>query len=328
LARTVDFAAREPHHLDHLAAIWNALPEEARGTFYLTEHVLGRARTLGVEKLAFGADTVLPSGGPVLVVAYGDLRRVGNRSVIFGEHGAGQSYSNHHSSYAGGSNRTRVRLFLCPNKQAADRNRQRYPRTAAKVVGMPVMDRLLQLPTPPPDPLVVAISFHWRCRVVPEADSTIDYYKLHLKAAKKELEASGVSLIGHSHPRIATEARHAFEKADVEYVGDFEEVVSRAHLYAVDNSSTLYQFAALGRPVVVLNSPKYRPWVHHGLRFWDEANVGLNVDDPRDLARMILLGLEDDPIVAKERRASVERVVPHLGESAALAAKAILGALG
>ena len=58
---------------------------------------------------------------------------------------------------------------------------------------------------------------------------------------------------------------------------DFDEVMERSTLYICDNSSTLYEFASTGRPVVVLNAPWFRRDIEHGLRFWEHADVGVSV---------------------------------------------------
>jgi hypothetical protein len=59
-------------------------------------------------------------------------------------------------------------------------------------------------------------------------------------------------------------------------VASLREVQRRAAVYVCDNSSSMYEFAATGRPVVVLDLPEgrikgigYRRNINHGLRFWD-----------------------------------------------------------
>lgn len=63
----------------------------------------------------------------------------------------------------------------------------------------------------------------------------------------------------------------------MEPVSAWEEVVQRADCYVVDNSSTMFEAAALGIPVVVMESPVWRRDVEHGLRFWEYADVGPTV---------------------------------------------------
>ena len=62
-------------------------------------------------------------------------------------------------------------------------------------------------------------------------------------------------------PEPPREAIRFYEAHGIEYVPDFDDVLRRADVYACDNSSTLYEFASTGRPVVVLNAPWYR-WKH------------------------------------------------------------------
>ena len=97
----------------------------------------------------------------------------------------------------------------------------------------------------------------------------------------------------------------------------------RADLYAVDNSSTLFEFAATGRPVVVLNAPWYRRSVTAWPRFWWGADVGANVAYPAALTETILGALKDTNKQADRRARIAAEVFPHVGDASRLAAEAI-----
>jgi len=49
----------------------------------------------------------------------------------------------------------------------------------------------------------------------------------------------------------------------------------------------MFEAAAVGLPVVVLNAPWYRRDVSHGLRFWAWSDIGPQVDDPADLEQAV-----------------------------------------
>lgn len=320
----IDFSARETHFVDHLTPIWRALPDGQRGRFWVSETAAGHARRLGLP-VTVGIPEKVPT--PIVTASWGDFRLVRShpRPVVLCEHGAGQSYvGRHHPSYVGGRGREKAALFVVPNEQAAARSRAAYPRIPVAVVGSPRVDHLAATVPTPAGPVTAAVSFHWRCRIVPETDTAFDHYRPVLAATRAELAAAGISLVGHAHPRLLREATPVFEAAGIEVVADFGEVARRASVLAVDNSSVLFEFAALDRPVVVMNSPKYRRKVRHGLRFWDEAGIGLGVDEPEMLAAAILAALADPPEQQTARRASVERVYPVRGDAAVVATDAIL----
>ena len=116
-----------------------------------------------------------------------------------------------------------------------------------------------------------------------------------------------------------------YEHAGIPFVADFRDVLRRADLYACDNSSTLFEFASTGRPVVVLNTPAYRRNIHHGGRFWDWATVGLQVDHPRDLVATIVRALVDPLEVRVERDRVLDLVYQPRTGGAERAAAAIGG---
>jgi hypothetical protein len=77
-----------------------------------------------------------------------------------------------------------------------------------------------------------------------------------------------------------------------------------------DNTSVGYEFAATGRPVVVLDPPWYRPSVAHGLRFWDAANVGIRVADPAALPEAVERALAGDT-AGREQALSIAYAYRH-----------------
>lgn len=265
-----------------------------------------------------------PAGVPVVVASLGDLRRVARdgRPVALAEHGIGQSYGTGHPSYCGGVSpeRSRVGLFLVPNEYAARANRRAYPGARSVVVGCPKLDPWVGGVAPPPlrGRPVVAISFHWDCRVAPETRSAWPHFRSALPALAERFR-----LLGHGHPRALGRLRPEYERLGIEAVAEFEQVLRRAHVYVTDNSSTLFEFAATDRPVVVLNAPWYRRRVEHGLRFWSCADVGVQCDEPEALPAAVELALEDAEPQRARRARALQRALPlrdgHAAHRAALA---------
>lgn len=277
---TLDIVATERHFLDHVDPIWQALPADARGMLVTSPDVAGLV-------------TASP-GSSVLVASYGDHKRaraLGYDRIARIEHGAGQSYGGDPATarkpnYAGGRDADDVTLFLVPGPYPGRRWQAAYPGARVEVVGCPRLD---DLPRREPDgDRVVALSFHFNAFLgCPEGDSAWRWYRDHLFELGKRF-----NVIGHAHPRWAARIRPWFERAGITFVPDFADVCRRADVYATDNSSTLFEFAATGRPVVVLNCPGYRKTVDHGLRFWDAAHIGIPAT-PATLADAIERALED-----------------------------------
>lgn len=299
----VDAYASWSHYGQHLAPIWDALPEDSRGAFLRPPQRPSHV------------------GGPILVASLHDLRKVRPRPVILVEHGAGQTYVDNRTpaGYAGGPGRGTVMLFLCPTERVADLNRRAYPQAKTELVGSPWVEwlRLLtwenRTERREPCSAAPAFSFHWDCRVSPESRSAWGAYQdlpTHIDMRR---------VLGHGHPRMWPQLSRWWETVGAEPVESFAEVALRATAYVCDNSSTIYEAAALDIPVVLMNAPWYRRDVHHGLRFWEEL-PGPMVNNASEIPRALEQAAEWYP----DRQDTTERIYGQIEGSAKRAAAAIL----
>lgn len=253
-----------------------------------------------------------------LVASYPDViaaKRAGAAHVVLAQHGMGQSYGTRHPHYAGGDHNEAVDLFLVPNAHSAERWRRAYPSAAIAVVGCPRVD---QLPARQPGPLTIALAWHWDLHMVPETLSAFSWYR----AALPQL-AAAYTVIGTGHPRRG-DLQAQYAGMGIEYVPSFDDVCRRADLLLFDNTSAGYEFAATGRPVVVLDAPWYRRQVQHGLRFWESADVGVRIDDPADLIPAVARALAQVPADTRAREAALARVYAYRHGAARRAAAAIV----
>jgi hypothetical protein len=257
------------------------------------------------------------------VDSYGALvraRRERFARYVLAQHGAGQSYGGvrgtlaHQPGYPGGVDNGDVGLFLAPNEHAARRWREAYPKAKVAVVGCPKLDTLPHREGKPGR--VVAISFHWKKPNPPEAGWAFDDFARAIPALRERFE-----LIGHAHPLASGKLAAFYRHHEIEYVPAFEDVCRRADLYVCDNSSTIFEFASTGRPVVLMNARQYRRHVDHGLRFWTAASVGVGVDDPSDLGDTIEAALDDRH--EAQREAALDVVYAYRTGATQRAAEAI-----
>jgi hypothetical protein len=242
------------------------------------------------------------------------------------EHGAGQSYGGrnvHHGSYAGGRNRDAASLFLHPGNHPAARDRQAYPAARVEVVGSPYLDNLPHREGPPGR--VVAFTFHFNGAICAETKTA---YPAFFPAIA--VLAERYQMIGTAHPRLWSHGRPGrriedrYRAQGIEPVEDFAEVCRRADLLIFDNTSAGFAFAATGRPVVVMNAPWYDRRANHGLRFWDAADVGVNCDDPRQLAACVEEAFEDTPEQQAKREAALDIVYGYRAGASQRAADALM----
>lgn len=296
MTRRIDaWAERWPHYLTHLAPIWEALPEGRRGTFWVGRQASVHAQRLGIDARVVAKPP--PSGVPVLVAGWPGGWRAPGRPICLIEHGVGQPYQGvTHEAHPGGERRHRIGLYLCPNQAVAARNLAAYPDATVAVVGAPHLDRWHRASPsrpssegPKPEGPIV-VSWHFDSEVCPEASSAWPHYG---PAALDQLRATfGDRLRGHAHPRLLPRIRHFYDQAHIPVIDHFTQVLDTAAIYACDNSSTLFEAASVGIPVVAMNAPWYRRHVHHGLRFWDTV-PGPQVDHPDQLAPTITQVLTD-----------------------------------
>lgn len=319
----IDAYASEPQYLAHLLPVWDALEPEERGTLWVSRIVASRAPAHRTARSDVRVGRPSSSGEVILVASYQDSRSCRHRPRVYLEHGAGQTYRGdpkaaEHGSYSGGRDHEGTVLFLCPNEAVASRWRATYDNVAVEVVGSPIVESRGDLAKQQGQRPVVAVSFHWDCRLCPESRWALP----HFKAALPHL-AERFDVIGHGHPRYHRFFERLWRELDIEHVTDFDEVARRADVYVCDNSSTMYEFAALDRPVVALNAPWYRRDVEHGLRFWNLV-PGLQCDEPSDLAGVVRDALAD-PLRAREsrRRAAAETYTQPLEGAASCSAAAI-----
>lgn len=307
----IDFFHTHPHYRDHLLPLWEAMPADRRGRWY-------------TEK-----DRV-PDGGQLTVVAsFGNTKKMRGRGrpVVLVNHGVGMRYRDvENNAYAGGADRDGVVLNIVPNRWAEQAERDRHPELPVAVVGCPKLDPLWARPPKPQlsRPLVV-VSFHWwGWGEAPESRWAWPHFQRQLPQLLRWCKTNGIRLAGHAHPVAQRELLPRMQSMGMPVYRHFGQVLDEADVYVADTTSTLYEFAATDRPVLVLNAPWYRRDVHHGIRFW-EVIPGLQVDGPEQLLAGVAAAMEDAPELQAARRAAVAAVYPvRDGTSAARAVAAIL----
>jgi len=305
----LNFLASAPHYVDHMASVYKATPPGQRGYFW-TRSTLAeqQARKHGINSKPWTG--VLNPNQVVLISAMGDLilaYKSGVKTVLM-EHGAGFVFNSTHHSYAGGIHPAReaCKLFLAPGPVTAAKLRDKHPETPVVEIGCPKLDKRILKPRPElSQPPKVVVSFHWDCRVVPETRWAFPFYN---RALKNLARRTDIQLLGHSHPRARRQLVPFWRSLGVEFIEDFDDVLDVADVYVADATSTIYEAAAVGIPVVVLNSPLYRRDVEHGLRFWEAAQVGPNCDSARELHSKIFESIDPTEQQVKETERCLDLV--------------------
>lgn len=316
--RLLDAYATRPQYIDHLAPVLRELPEALL-------HVPTQALATWAHGRGVSAVPGQPVGDkPVLVAAHRDELAVGGPIVLL-EHGAGQHYGGVDAS-GEGVNRPQVILYLAPNGEVADRMEAVVPRAERVVVGCPRLDRFAAQPKvlTVDGPPLVGFVWHWPSRTWPESHWAFPHYR----RALTELHL-GWPLLGHGHPRGLSHLAGHYRRAGIPVTSDVEEVLDRVDLVVADNSSVMWEAAAIGIPLVILDAPEYRRGVHHGLRFWTWADIGPRIGPTDDLGEAITRGWERREAYAPLREAMTVAVYGKLdGLASARSAAAIRERIG
>lgn len=288
----VNLFASQPHYLDHLAPIWHALHPAERGQVWCGNVPTKlHARDLGLAPEArssrtypFGRYTEVAGRQPhVLVAGEGDYRNTMRARCVFVAHGAGQTYLDEPARLGSKPEvrRDRVDLFLMPGPDVAATWAAANPRAAVEWIGCPKLDAWDAWRRPPGRP-TIAVTFHWdppEQRCSPERRSSHPHWAGALPELADQAQQRGWRLLGHAHPRDWPRMAAVWARLGVEVASTLGDVFDQADVLVADNTSAMFEMAALDRPVVVLNAPWYRTHVQHGLRFWTEADLGPNCWD-------------------------------------------------
>lgn len=325
-----------PHYAAHLRPIVDNLPESVcDGTIYspFTGSAWGPELPPALWKWVRGA----PREVLWLVASYVDAQKV-NGPFVYVEHGAGQSYGGDegaalNASYAGGEGRSWADcvLIIAPGNIAGARHLMRRNCPVA-LVGCPYLDpwhrgdRGGRVPGSTPTRIRnVAFTFHWDgSEVCPEARSALSHYETGLESAVARLIGFGWEVWGHGHPRDQTALEAVWHGLEVPWVSR-EAIFDAADVLVADNTSLLWEFISLGKPVVFLDAPWYRHYVEHGLRFWRWAAAGVGASSAEEIPAAVELAYADDRRVAQLRSMATREVYAYTdGSSTERAVQAIM----
>lgn len=292
--RKVDLVWSREHYRAHMLPIFRALPEEIRGEI--------RPRTF---------DPV--PGNVGMVASWDDVEQIReNFSYFYVEHGAGQSYGGDEKtalqpgySGSGGYRHWNCMGFICPSETVG----ARWTTAPSIAVGCPKMDYWLS-DRPSADPNTVCFAWHWNSRISPEALSAFHHYSEALPEIVASFKRQGWRTFGHAHPKWEGEIDFEMHEAGLTLLSSADAVLGSMSMLIMDNSSLMYEMAALGRPVIALNAPWYRRDIEHGLRFWDLV-PGDQIDEPQQLLDLDLkeFWLDANADVARSWRKSVTATV-------------------
>lgn len=226
---------------------------------------------------------------PTVIAGMGDQSVIPHcRPLALVDHGVGQTYANlDHQSYNAGRNRQRVSLFLYSTRQARDANEARWHDATHVVCGPVRLDQFFEggvltggMDRPCNAQVTVGFAWHFDLTITQETRSAFGYY---LPVLERLAADSPYKLLGHAHPRAWESIEGHYERLGIEQERDVDQFLTRCDVVVVDNSSVLFEAAALQRPVLALDAPFYRDTPRQPPRFYDQV-PGLRLRAYRDQA--------------------------------------------
>lgn len=271
--------ATKPQYLEHLQPVFDALEEEEK-SYHLED-----------------ADIVLTASA----LDFRTLTKLcPEKDLIYMEHGVGLQAHKPDTLKMMSNFASEVWV---PNTYTALELRSKGLRKNINIVGTPKLDQLLQIPTPSDG--VIAVSFHWT-----------GFGQNYQQYRAKMLELSRhYTVIGHSHPHLSTKMRLVWGKLGIEYVPEFSEVVKRASYYLCDHSSTIYEWAALDRPGLLLDRRDGQSLVFStGLRYEHHGHVAASAG-PKNLREEVKAMILQPRMFQAARLDATKDLYPYLGQS-------------
>ncbi len=303
-ARVWAFASEE-HYVDHTWAQLACVDPRQRGPLVVPPLVNGpqspalirawragayvlrlpviRSRSQQQEVLSSTSDPDQP-GSVCLVVSERDRTAAEAwfpGRVVRGEHGAGQSYSDFvHNSFPGGKGHAGCLAAMAPCESVAAKIRAANPGLFVAVTGQLRLHNWSKVPVIRGGRTLLVLSFRYPgtggdCQ---ELEPAFDHYRQAEFPSDWEIAV-------HLHPRATGGEVETWARSrGYRVIREFGEVVQTANVFAVDNSSSAVEWYHLRQgQLVLLNSPQYRRWKAHGLRFWDMLEwKGVHVADHPD----------------------------------------------
>ena len=303
------FLATHSQYLDHLEPIYLACKI---GHFLVSRELEGFCKVRQLNYQVWDEDDVrqLQGEGPIVVAGYGNLHRVRgrvNRPLVLIEHGSGQTYGNLSPVFADGGERHGVHLALVPGPHPAAGYARATPWVKVVQMGLPRQELLRQRSAvwPRETQPTVAFSFHWAPPGVPTIPELAAGWIYWMPAiAKLRQQIPNLKILGHGHPTAWPILKKIWEGLGVETVDRLEEVMGRAHVYCVDNSSSAFEFASVtGRPILLLDHPDWRTPSTFGLRFGVPGSYfrhcKSDVDLPRDIQAALREGMQPEEVTQR-----------------------------
>lgn len=313
-----DFLARQGYLLDHLAPLWNELPEDQRGEFF----VLGsRAQELAESRLKGGKVRDYLDEGPcgsnhIIVASYGDSIRAKTdpkRHVILMEHGIGLTFGK--AAYADGlGQRALCSLIPVQSQYIANKVHPDLKHIPHPIIGVPKLDKWFK---PRVDPIMpkkptIAFAFHHGDKFSRPGGigSAWEHYVDMFPLLPLQYR-----WIFHAHPASNPRLLESLKNWGLEYVEDLETVFNQADILINDCGSSAYEFCTTGKPVILLNAPWFDKKTQYGIRFWDYANIGHQVEGPDQLESIVDRVVQNPQEHLTNRNRMMHDLMPYGGMS-------------